>query len=89
MSAIPPALLDTGITYRQLDYWVRKGWLLPGVGAPGHGYPRDWPASEIAVARAMIRLIQAGIALETAAAIARTGSRAVEVTPHVVVVITP
>jgi DNA-binding transcriptional MerR regulator len=26
----------SGVTYRQLDYWVRKGWVTPSLD-PGHG----------------------------------------------------
>lgn len=33
---------QTGITYRQLDYWTRRGWLEPAEGGNGSGDPRRW-----------------------------------------------
>lgn len=91
MSAIPPALLDTGVTYRQIDHWVRKGYLQ--VEPRGTGRPRDWPADEVSVARLMAWLTQAGMAAYNAAAVARLlvrgGARCADLTAHVTVVITP
>lgn len=33
----------TGISYRQLDYWTRRGWFSPVEGSgQGKGNPRRW-----------------------------------------------
>jgi hypothetical protein len=74
-------MLSAGITYRQLDYWCRQGWLKPtlvlddGTHAPagefGSGVPRRWPWSEITVALLMRRLIAAGFTPAAAAVTAR------------------
>lgn len=54
------------ITYRQLDTWVRMGWLKPS-GGTGQGVPRDFPQPEVEKAKAMGRLTHAGVAAKTAA----------------------
>lgn len=64
-------------TYRQLDYWVRRGYLHP-VGGVGHGNPRDWPLSELRVARAMAVLTEAGLTVKAAHDIARSRAAANE-----------
>lgn len=63
------ASLVPGVSYRQLDYWARMGYL--NVDEPGSGRRRDWPPGELAVARQMGRLVQAGIPPELASGIAR------------------
>ena len=68
-----------GITYRQLDHWIRRGWLKPGRLPPkfasGQGGSRDWPAAEVAVACRMARLVAAGLTHEAAAELARAPGR--------------
>lgn len=56
-----------GVTYRQLDHWVREGYLMPtslnGVGAvatPGTGRSRIWTGHEYDVAMMFARLVAAG-----------------------------
>jgi hypothetical protein len=39
-----------GITYRQLDYWDRTGFLLPQVAAAGSGTQRLFSRAEVQVA---------------------------------------
>ena len=39
--------MEVGITYRQLDYWARKGFLPGRDRHYGHGNPRLWTRSEI------------------------------------------
>lgn len=68
---IPGVLAATGATYRQLDHWVRRGWLHPTDPAPGNGYRRDWPHLEMQVAALMRRLTAAGININVAARLAR------------------
>lgn len=60
-----------GVTYRQLDYWVRAGYLRPTVPTPGTGTARDWSPEEIEIARLMARLTAAGFDLAVAARVAR------------------
>ena len=66
-----------GITYRQLDYWTRCGYLRPGQRAnmrgDGIGYAREWSESELTVAAAMGRLIRLGLLPHVAARVARAG----------------
>lgn len=70
------APLDVGISYRQLDHWVRKGWLQPGNATPGSGAWRTWGEEERGVARIMARLVVAGIPPELAHRVARAGGSA-------------
>lgn len=58
-------------TYRQIDYWVRAGYLHPTRGGTGSGHWRRWPESEARVAIVMSRLIRCGFAVPDAARIAR------------------
>jgi hypothetical protein len=74
-----------GISYRQLDWWVRKGYLTP-TQRQGSGYRREWPEDEIAVARAMVRLVAAQIPPAIAAEVAR--GRA-EIAPGIRIVVEP
>lgn len=60
-----------GASYRQLDYWIRQGYLR--VEAAGSGVWRTWPAEEIEVARVMARLTRVGIPPAVAERIARNG----------------
>jgi hypothetical protein len=60
------------MTYRQLDYWTRRGWLQPHNGhTPGSGHPRQWDESELWVAVIIGRLRLAGIEMDTAVRVAR------------------
>jgi hypothetical protein len=61
------------ITYRMLDYWTHAGYLQPAHAGLGPGHSRLWPEAEVGVARAIRRLTDAGVAPDTAAAIAREG----------------
>lgn len=38
----------TGLTYRQLDWWIRTGKIeLSWDGTPGSGHPRRWRSDEV------------------------------------------
>lgn len=37
----------TGATYRQVDYWVRAGLVVPEVGATGSGSARRWTVEQV------------------------------------------
>lgn len=77
----------TGLTFRQLDYAARLGYLKPERSWRGRGWgtgsPRLWPAVEVAVARTMGRLTALGLALETAHQIARSGESRTELAPGI------
>jgi DNA-binding transcriptional MerR regulator len=60
-----------GASYRQLDYWVRRGYLRPEEATPGTGYARTWAPSELRVAARMARLVAAGLTLAAAEKVAR------------------
>jgi hypothetical protein len=71
----PPALAihtRLGITYRQLDYWVRIGYLHPEREREGSGHPRIWPDEEQRVAREMGQLVRAGLDPDLAHRLARS-----------------
>jgi len=51
---------EAGITYRQLDYWVRAG-LLDGQRDLGSGNARDWTTAQASKARVMGSLVRAGV----------------------------
>jgi DNA-binding transcriptional MerR regulator len=59
----------TGTTYRQLDYWERKGYITAPGG--GSGVPREWDRTELAVATTMALLVQSGLQVAVAAKAAR------------------
>lgn len=63
--------LSLGITYRQLDHWVRAGYLKPEREQEGSGYWRHWPEEERRVGREMGQLVQAGLIPAVAHRIAR------------------
>lgn len=62
------------LTYRQLDFWTRCGYVKPvDAAAPGSGNYRVWPLVELAVACRMSVLVRLGVGARKAAGIARTG----------------
>ena len=76
-----------GITYRQMDYWARRGFLHPeGFGGSGTG--RKWPADEVQAARRMGRLTAAGLPLAWSAQFARNGWPSGELAPGILVSVT-
>jgi hypothetical protein len=79
-AGIDRVMVRTGATYRQLDHWCRRGYLMSGT--PGTGYPRDWPESEIQVATVMVKLAAAGIPPKVAERVARAGGN-LEIGPGV------
>lgn len=64
--------VESGATFRMLDYWVRQGYLHP-VGGVGTGNSRDFGGDEIRVAKVMARLVSAGVSPEAAHRAARSG----------------
>ena len=65
-----PQLADQiGVSYRKLDYWIRRGYLLAVM--EGSGYVREVDPTEEDIARLMVRLIGCGLSVEAAAIAAR------------------
>lgn len=74
-------LTRAGISYRQYDYWIRRGWLKPrfctrgksstAIDHGGSGVSRDLAPGEEPIAILMGRLVNTGIRPETAAFAAR------------------
>lgn len=62
-----------GVTYRNLDYWCRMGWLHPINPDPGSGTRRLFPPGEYRVAVLMVRYVAAGVSPAAAARAARRG----------------
>lgn len=60
-----------GATYRQVDFWVRRGYLRPDDAQPGSGYARQWSDEELAVGARMARLVAAGLTPAVASKVAR------------------
>lgn len=60
-----------GITYRQLDYWSRVGYVHERNPGPGSGYSRDYDDTEVAVAMRMGALVRARVQVRDAASTAR------------------
>ncbi len=46
-----------GITYRQADYWTRRGLIEPMAPATGSGSRRRWSAQDVLVLRVIHRLM--------------------------------
>jgi DNA-binding transcriptional MerR regulator len=54
------------ITYRQLDYWTRVGYLTPVHQHLGPGFPREYPDDQIELATLLGQLVKAGLAPKAA-----------------------
>lgn len=65
------ALRVSGVTYRQLDYWIRTGRINIDQPLPGSGCRRDYPATEMAIAARMRKLLDGGLSLAAATQVAR------------------
>lgn len=57
------------VSYRQLDYWIRKGYIRGAL--PGTGFQRDLNGREVDVLMAMADLVRAGFRPDAAAEVAR------------------
>ncbi len=71
--SIENVLAGVPATYRQIDHWVRAGYLRPQ-GGIGTGNPREWTREELRVFRRMARLVNAGLQPAAAAKAARAGA---------------
>lgn len=62
----------SGLTYRQIDHAVRKGWLKPdNTHGKGTNNGREWTQGEYNIAVIAGRLVRAGFHTEQAMGIAR------------------
>lgn len=76
---MPDIARSVGVTYRQLDYWIRKGflharsfdWKDNPHDEGGSGFRRELKEGEMAVLELMVRLMKAGLEVNTAASVAR------------------
>jgi len=62
-----------GLTYRQLDYWCRKGYLRVLNPDPGSGARRLFPPGEYELLATMAQYVAAGVSPDAAAKAARRG----------------
>lgn len=58
---------ETGLTYRQVDYWTTRGVLAPATPNPGSGVFRHFAEDEARVARALRQLRELGAGLDVLA----------------------
>lgn len=61
-----------GVSYRQLDLWCRRGWIVASRKGTGSGKPRDIDEGELRVLQTLARLVEAGVRPEVAAQWARS-----------------
>lgn len=62
---------EVGITYRQLDYWIRSGYVDPkGDHNPGSGNRREFDDTEVEYVRTLALLAKTGMRIESAANLA-------------------
>jgi hypothetical protein len=59
------------LTYRQLDFWTRRGHLHLHGGPCGSGHTQQWADGEHLIAATMARLTNAGLTVAAAARAAR------------------
>lgn len=55
----PEACRITGITYRQIDYWIRQGWLHPHIRGRGSGHPHRLSVMDLRCAMAIEAVVSA------------------------------
>lgn len=83
-SILERVMTRTGATYRQIDHWCRKGYLLPGT--PGSGFYREWSEKEIQITMLMVKLTAAGIPPKIAEQVARAGGN-LEIAPGIWIIV--
>jgi hypothetical protein len=68
---------QVGISYRQLDFWIRNKYIRAAM--PGSGVPRNITGAEFDVLRYMSTLVKAGVSARRAAVMARRLARGKDV----------
>jgi DNA-binding transcriptional MerR regulator len=63
------------VSYRQMDFWLRKGWVPNAPEAKGTGTPREWDEKHVEFFRRMGLLTRAGVYPEKAQKIAKGDER--------------
>lgn len=71
--AVHNDLTALGLTYRQVDWWCRKGWINADNPDPGSGVRRAFPPGEVQIAAVMAALTKAGVSASAAHRAARNG----------------
>lgn len=66
----PAAAEAAGVTYRQLDHWIHRGYI-NAEGGYGTGYPREIADTEVEVLKYMALLVRHGLAPQQASQVAR------------------
>jgi DNA-binding transcriptional MerR regulator len=64
-----------GITYRQMDYWLRNGYIVRDrdeAVSPGSGMPRHFSQSEAEQFAVIAKLVRCGLRTDVAAVAAKT-----------------
>lgn len=65
----PEVCVLTGATFRQLDHWTRKGYIIPSVRVSvGSGHNRLWSFDDAVQIAVLVQLCAAGVAPTVAAA---------------------
>ncbi|MBP3222976.1 MAG: MerR family transcriptional regulator [Actinomycetaceae bacterium] len=74
-----------GITYRQLDYWDRTGFVSPSIrGAKGSGTQRLYSFQDILVLKIVKRLLDSGVSLQRVRlAVSQLMSRGIDDLAHI------
>lgn len=54
----------TGVTYRQLDYWIRSGLVIAVNPEPGSGVPRLYTTEQVRKVWLTVKLLSYGISLQ-------------------------
>jgi DNA-binding transcriptional MerR regulator len=62
---------QSGLTYRQLDYYCAMGYLAPAEDEPGSGHPRRYSEDQVRIAVLIKKLLDAGFTVSAAATLAR------------------
>lgn len=79
----------SGATARQLDYWIRRGYLIPATLGHGTGRCHEWHPNQVAAAIALNRIVNLRMTPILAARIARaveTGeTTTIEIAPGIVI----
>lgn len=79
--------LRAGVTYRQLDYWSRRGFI-PNT-AKGSGGPRHFTEDDIAYISKFAKLVNAGLSHDKVDEVLKLGlieNDSVRLTDHVILV---
>lgn len=67
----PEVALAAGVTYRQLDYWIRKDYIKTSIkDAKGQGTQRGFSLHDVVTVAVIAALSKAGMTIETAMSIA-------------------